>query len=771
MDARLQQALSGRYAIERELGSGASATVWLARDLKHDRLVAIKVLHSELAAVFGAMRFLKEIRTTAQVQHPHILPLFDSGEAEGHLYYVMLFVDGESLRQRILREVRLPLGDAIRITTEVCSALDYSHRHGVIHRDIKPENILLHDGQAMVADFGIALSQDADGRRLTESGLSVGTPAYMSPEQALGDRVIDARSDIYAVGTLLYEMLTGTTPFVGSSAQAIVASVITHAPVPPSKVRGDIPTYVDDCVLTALQKDPAKRFPTASAMQLSLQGPRETRANARKRARRAAGAVAALAALALVATVAYVGLHHLAVTGEVPSLSIAAVPFEVEDSADAYLGDQMPQEILDALTHVPGLTVRPLASDPRFRQEHDLATIGSALRVGTLLTGSVRREGRSLRITARLYDVNRNVSLRSVSFTNSAENKFALEDSIATSIVSDFRLTQTSQQLAKAHAGRTTNPAAHDTLMLARFYVEQRTPESLTSAIALFREAIGLDSTYAEAWAGLANALNLRGVFGDSTPARYFAEAKADVLRALALDSNSAYALTQYGFTKVFFDRDYEDAKRQFAKSIRLDSTQSAAWLFQGWAYLGGGQSDSALASLRHGWALDPGSLIIGTRVGTLLYFADSVKAAERQLDAVLKMDKNFRFARTQIAVVYAQEGQCAQALEALPTSPWPFASAEDNLQGWVWARCKQMDKLTKYLAAVELRARDRQEVNAFFVAQIYAEMNDSASMYRWLNKAIDDNDWGLFEMRFTPAFVRYRSSAQFQALLRRAHV
>lgn len=768
MDARLQQALSDRYAIERELGAGASATVWLARDLKHDRLVAIKVLHPELAAVFGAVRFLKEIRTTAQIQHPHILPLFDSGEAEGHLYYVMLFVDGESLRQRILREVRLPLGDAIRITTEICSALDYSHRHGVIHRDIKPENILLHDGRAIVADFGIALSQDADGRRLTESGVSVGTPAYMSPEQALGDRVIDARSDIYAVGTVLYEMLTGTTPFAGSSAQAIVARVITHAPVPPSKIRGGIPEYVDESVLTALQKDPAERFPTASAMQLSLQGSRETRGNSRKRATRAVGAVAALA---LAATVAYFAQHRLARTGEVPSLSIAAVPFEVEDSADAYLGDQMPQEILDALTLVPGLTVRPLASAPRFRQEHDLATIGSALQVGTLLTGSVRREGRSLRITARLYDVNRNVSLRSVSFTNSAENKFALEDSISTSIVSDFRLTQSPQQLARARAGRTMNPAAHDTLMLARFYVEQRTPESLTSAIALFRQAIRLDSTYAEAWAGLANALNLRGVFGDSTPARYFAEAKTDVLRALALDSNSAYALNQYGFTKVFFDRNYEDAKRQFAKSIRLDSTQSATWLFQGWAYLGSNQIDSALASMRHGWALDPGSLIIGTRVGKLLYMVDSAKAAERQLDAVLKMDKNFRFARTQIAVVYAQEGQCVQALEALPTSPWPFASAEDILQGYVWARCKQMDKLTKYLAAVELRARNRQEVNAFFVAQIYAELNDSASMYRWLNKAIDENDWGLFEMRFTPAFIPYRSSAQFQALLRRAHV
>lgn len=769
MDARLQQALSGRYAVERELGAGATATVWLARDIKHERRVAIKVLHPELAAVVGAERFLKEIRTTANIQHPHILPLFDSGSAEGHLYYVMLFVDGESLRDRILRESQLPVSDAVRITEEICSALDYSHRHGVIHRDIKPENILLHDGRALVADFGIALSHAKGERRITETGLSVGTPTYMSPEQALGDRTIDARSDIYAIGTLLYEMLTGAPPFEGPSAQAIVAKVITHAAAPPSRVRKGVPAYVDDCVLTALQKEPAKRFASAAAMQSALQGHsrRSVWASRHPRTR----AIGAVAMLVLLAVATYVLTHRGVSRNDMPSLSIAAVPFQIEDSADAYLGDQMPQEILDALTHVSGLTVRPLASAPRFRQERDLAAIGSALQVGTLLTGSVRREGRSIRITARLYDVNRNVSLRSVSFTNNAENKFALEDSVSTSIVSDFRLTQSSQQLAILRAGRTTNPAAHDTLMLAKFYAEQRTPNGLTSAIALFRQAVRLDSTYAEAWAGLANALNLRGVFGDSTPARYFAEAKTDVLHALALDSNSAYALTQYGFTKVFFDRDYAGAKLQFAKSIRLDATQSATWLFQGWAYLGSNQSDSALISMRHGWALDPGSLIIGTRVGKLLLFVDSLQAAERQLNAVLKMDKNFLFARTEIAVVYAQENQCEKAMAALPTSPGPFASAEDAMAVYVWARCNERDRLLPHMQAVELRARNGREVNAFFVAQIYAEMKDSASMYRWLNKAIDENDWALFEMRFTPSFKPFRSSVQFQSLLRRAHV
>ncbi|MDQ2932322.1 MAG: protein kinase [Gemmatimonadota bacterium] len=771
MDARLQHALSGRYIVERELGAGATATVWLARDLKHDRQVAIKVLHPQLAAVVGAERFLKEIRTTAQVQHPHILPLFDSGDVDGQLYYVMPFVDGESLRQRLVREGQLPVGDAVRITMEICSALDYSHRHGIIHRDIKPENILLHDGLAIVADFGIAYSKGTGEHRLTETGLSVGTPAYMSPEQALGDRTVDARSDIYAVGTLLYEMLTGAPPFVGPSSQAIVAKVITHAPVPPSKVRRGIPAHVDDSVLTALQKDPAQRFPTAAAMQASLEGTGAALRPARRRRPRVIVAVAALAGLASLAGVAYVARHRLLVANDVPSLSIAALPFEIQDSADAYLGDQMPQEILDALTRVPGLTVRPLASAPRFRRERDLATIGNALQVGTLLTGSVRREGRSIRITARLYDVMRNVSLGSVAFTNSADNKFALEDSVSQSIVSDFRLTQSSEQLAVSHARRTSNPAAHDTLMLARWYAEQRTPEGLTNAITLFREAIRLDSTYADAWAGLASALNLRGVFGDSAPARFFAEAKVDVIRALALDSNSAYAHTQYGFTKAFYDRDYVAAKAQFAEAIRLDSMQSAAWLFQGWAYLGSNQIDSAILSVRHGWGVDPGSLIVGTRVGTMLYFADSLAAAERQLDVVLKMDKNYHFARTEMSALYSLENHCDKAVALLPTILLPLASGEDVIRATVWARCNEREKTKAYLEMVEARAQNRQAVSGFFVAQVYGILGDTTNMYRWLDKSIETNEWALFELRFTPAFRPYRSTQRFQALLRKARV
>jgi serine/threonine-protein kinase len=270
--AKLSGALADRYRIERELGAGGMATVYLAHDVRHDRKVALKVLRPELSAILGADRFLAEIKTTANLQHPHILSLFDSGEAEGLVFYVMPYVEGESLRDRLAREHQLPIDDALRIAREVGDALHYAHGHGVIHRDIKPENILLQGGHALVADFGIALAAaKTGGSRMTETGMSLGTPTYMSPEQAMGDRTLDARSDVYALGCVLYEMLTGDAPFTGSTAQAVVAKVLTEKPAPIIARRERVPPHVEDAVLTALEKLPADRFATAGEFVAALQ--------------------------------------------------------------------------------------------------------------------------------------------------------------------------------------------------------------------------------------------------------------------------------------------------------------------------------------------------------------------------------------------------------------------------------------------------------------------------------------------------------------------
>ncbi len=352
----LKASLFDRYRIERELGAGGMATVYLAQDLKHDRRVAIKVLRPELAAVIGAERFLREIKTIANLQHPHILGLIDSGTATvaSHesrvetgstqardsqlvtlVYYVMPFVEGESLRDRLTREKQLPIPDAVRLATEVASALDYAHRHGVIHRDIKPENILLHDGQALVADFGIALAvSSAGGSRMTETGMSLGTPHYMSPEQAMGEREITAKSDVYALGAVTYEMLTGDPPFTGSTAQAIVARVVTEAPRPMAPQRSTIPPAVEDAVLTALQKLPADRWSSAAEFAAALAGQGGRGAATRHPSstlprRPAAPPVVYLCLLAAVAALAVWGWLRPRTAGTPPARFAMTLPTEV----------------------------------------------------------------------------------------------------------------------------------------------------------------------------------------------------------------------------------------------------------------------------------------------------------------------------------------------------------------------------------------------------------------------------------------------------------
>jgi eukaryotic-like serine/threonine-protein kinase len=334
---QLRTALSDRYRVLREIGAGGMATVYLAEDLKHHRQVALKVLRPELGAVLGVERFLSEIRVTANLQHPHLLPLFDSGEAGGVLYYVMPYVEGESLRARLDRERQLPVAEALRIAVAVASALDYAHRHGVVHRDLKPENILLHDGQPLVADFGIALAvSNAGGTRVTQTGLSLGTPHYMSPEQATGDRVIDARSDVYSLAALLYEMLTGEPPHTGASVQAIVARVLTETPRSVRVARPAVPDHVDAAIHCALAKLPADRFATARELAEALQDPQrrslpsaaqtaepaEPASAGRRRARGQQLAVAApwvIAALGL-----FTGIAGMSTRGGAPTA--AAVP-------------------------------------------------------------------------------------------------------------------------------------------------------------------------------------------------------------------------------------------------------------------------------------------------------------------------------------------------------------------------------------------------------------------------------------------------------------
>ena len=621
---RLAAALAGRYRIERELGAGGMATVWLAHDLKHDRKVAIKVLHPHLAALVGADRFLKEIKTTANLQHPHILALHDSGDADGLLFYVMPFVDGESLRQRLARDKQLPIVAAVRITSEVASALDYAHRQGVIHRDIKPENILLHDGSALVADFGIALAPATGDTRLTETGMSMGTPHYMSPEQALGERALDARSDIYAVGALLYEMLTGAPPFTGVSAQAIVAKVITEKPVPPSRLRREIPAHVEDAVLTALQKEPADRFATAAALQSALVGdpaPRVRRSIGKRYATWAfgAGCVIVIGALALRTRQ---GRHHVTVR------------------------------------HAP-----------------DTAAV------------------------------------RLVKLAYSEEIK--------------------------------------------------RDPASCAGAIAKYSQATDKDATYAKAWAGLGKTRALCTIYGGGDPSVEFPMAKSASIRALQLDSTLSDAYTARGMGELFHEQDFPAAQRDFMLAIRFDSTQSEPWLFRTWCYFAAGELDSALASIRHAYSLDPAQAILGLRLATVLRYHGDTTEAERTIADVLQQDSASKIAHGERLEFYDATQQCDKALKEAELG-------HGTLSAYAWASCGPRERAQRFADSVMARGGN---FSAFQLAMVYAGLRDSAKVFQLLDRAVTDHEQTVFFLARHFAFMRYHGTPAFSALMKRAHV
>jgi TolB-like protein/tRNA A-37 threonylcarbamoyl transferase component Bud32 len=490
----LRAALEGRYAVERLIGQGGMATVYLAQDSRHDRPVAIKVLRPELAASLGADRFLREIRVAARLQHPNVLPLFDSGEAAGFLYYVMPFVEGESLRTRMDREEQLPLPDAIQLTCEIADALQCAHSHHIIHRDIKPENVLIQEGHALVADFGIARAvSQAGGDKLTETGMAVGTPHYMSPEQGLGGEHVDGRADQYSLACVFYEMLVGQPPFQGPNAMAILARHSMESVPSLQVVRHSIPDEVEDAVMRALEKTPADRFPTvrdfAEALCQADLGPTARRTSPRaiqavrrttprgvKTARGASGrgarfwavSAAALALLTGTGVGAWRAFHRPpiesgAVTGGLDPHRIAVLYFQNENDRDSsrYLGDGLTEGLIRELNQVQGLDVISKGGVGPFRGDSiPRDSIARALKVGTLVTGELEQKGGRLRTTVRLVDGGSGADFERASFEQPAGNLLAVQDTLAQKVASLIRERLGVEIRLREQRGRTRNVEA-----------------------------------------------------------------------------------------------------------------------------------------------------------------------------------------------------------------------------------------------------------------------------------------------------------------------
>ncbi|MGH7694271.1 MAG: protein kinase domain-containing protein [Gemmatimonadaceae bacterium] len=474
----LSAALADRYRVERQLGAGGMASVYLAHDVKHDREVALKMLHPELADVLGAERFLKEIRISARLDHPHILTLIDSGVAAGTLYYVLPYVRGESLRARLDRERELPLEEALAITRQVASALEYAHKQGVVHRDIKPENILIHEGEAVVADFGIALALlEAGGERLTQPGLSLGTPQYMSPEQATGDRAVDARSDVYSLGAVLYEMLTGEAPHSGPTTQSVVAKMLTERPTAVRVLREGVPAEIDAAVLKALAKTPADRFATAQAFASALSPSRtgDTQAYESPRVGRRTRVLAAGGAI-VIALVAVLAVTRRFVPGADKNADtwdprhVAVLYFRsAESDTLRRVADGLTEGLIGSLARVSTLRVVSPNGVAPFRQTAVTAdSIGRALGVGSLIEGSVTKVGTTLRVNVSLVDAARGSVLGSATFDRPLDDVLAIQDSAVASAAEFLRQRLGEQITLREERQRTRSAEAWQLVQQAR---------------------------------------------------------------------------------------------------------------------------------------------------------------------------------------------------------------------------------------------------------------------------------------------------------------
>ncbi|HTR19351.1 MAG TPA: protein kinase [Gemmatimonadales bacterium] len=537
---QLKTVLADRYQVEREIGRGGMATVYLAEDLRHHRPVAVKVLHPQLALSLGPDRFLREIQIAARLQHPHIVPLYDSGQAGDFLYYVMPYVEGESLRQRLEHEKPLPVEEAVHIARAVATALDYAHRQQVVHRDIKPENVMLHEGEPLVTDFGIAKAVTvAASQNLTQTGTAVGTPAYMSPEQAAGEAELDGRSDIYSLGAMLYEMLGGAAPFTGPTAQAIMAKLFAD-PVPPLRERHpEVPEWLEQTVLKALAKQPGARHATAAQFAQALT------------------------------------LH----TGSTPpgaspatAKSIAVLPF-VNMSADPeneYFTDGIAEEIINALSKIQALRVASRTSAFAFKgKNEDIGEIGRKLKVATVLEGSVRKAGKKLRVTAQLVNVADGYHLWSERYDRELEDVFAIQDEIAGNIVKALRVVLSEDEKRAIEKAPTENVEAYDYYLRGRQYFHQFRRTGIQFARRMFERAIETDPKFARAYAGIADCCAFLYMYWDGSKAN-LERADSASRKALELDPELAEAHASRGFA-FSLSRQYDEARQEFDTAIRLN--------------------------------------------------------------------------------------------------------------------------------------------------------------------------------------------------------
>ena len=771
--AELDRILSDRYSIERPLGRGGMATVYLARDLRHHRRVALKLLHPELASLVGPERFLREIDLTADLNHPHILPLFDSGSIDlrgtALPFYVMPYVEGETLRERLTREGALPLEEALQIGREAADALGYAHSRGIVHRDIKPENILLAQGHAVVADFGIARAFDAasvgETARLTETGVAIGTAAYMSPEQATGSRDIDARSDIYSLGCVVYEMVTGETPFTGPSVQAIIAKrMLTSAPSVRT-VRDTVPPSVDLAIQKALARIPGDRFftaqqfrdaltPGALAPTASLPGQRVPR--------RWGWAAAGVVILAIIT-----GLLIVAARPEPPA-GVAILPFRnISDEPESqYFADGMTEEMTSALSKIEGLRVIGGSSVAGFAGR-DVAEVGRELAVGSVLDGSVRRNQDQVRITIRLIDVRTRENRWSQEYDRRLRDVFSIQSDIAHQVTRALEVELTPGEQIRVQRAPTGNLEAYDLYLRGLHLVTGGgTRTSTDSAILIFQKAIDLDPSFALAHAALAR-VYVRKLFSFDADPRWEEQAFIEITKALNIDTTLAEAYLARGelaWTKANGFRAAE-AIQDFRRALRYKPNLREAHASLGRVYAHVGQLEHALVELRAAAALDPMDRFATSRIGQVHFFQHKYDTALVELEGMSGWEE-FR------ALAFRRLGRTREGWQVLDSLMQSVPASQDSsaLAATMAIFLASEQRFEEAERSIQVAIQNGKELSHFhhaeyYIGVAYALMNNTRAARQWLEASARDGfpcypvfatDEDLVELRKDPDFARW---------------
>ena len=783
LSERLQSGLADRYRIEHELGRGGMATVYLAHDLRHDRPVALKVLHPELAATLGPERFQREIKLAARLQHPHILTVLDSGETVGQLWFTMPFIEGESLRDRLRRERQLPVPEALRITCEAALALDYAHRHGVIHRDIKPENILLSDGQALVADFGIARALAVGSEQLTDTGLAVGTPAYMSPEQAAGDRDLDARTDIYALGAVLYEMLAGEPPFTGPTAQAVIAKRFKGEVPRVRQARPSVPESVDEAIHQALALVPADRFSSAAefarALPASAQAPAESpgpggpevvlrtpkQGKRRPRIPLATTALALGFLLGLGVLFGWLRSHGTRSpdSGVAPK-RLAVLPFEsAGDTTERVFAVGISEEIMTRLARVPGLSLMARSSALQYHRSGQSAPqFGRALGVDYVLDGTVRSAPdssgqRQLRIIPELIRVADGTHIWGDHYEGRMADVFRLQADVAEQVAEALRGTLEGGQQRAVRAGPTNDLEAFRLYALGRSEWNRRTPQSLERAAKYFQQAIARDSTFARSWAGLADAYALYDYYGVRPVRRDTAAygwARAAALRAIALDSTlaephaSLNQILRYGYW------DWVGSEREIRRAIALDPNYATAHKWLAEHLLTVGRLPEAIAEAKTAVQLDPLAPSIQVTLALALWYGGQLDAAIEVFRSALERDPAPSQLQGNLFGLYLLSGRLKDALALL--------NGTHDTSTYKRAMLRARSDPAARTLVLQLARRPLERARVY----VYLEERDSALTE--LERAAVEREPRLEMIKVEPQWASVRREPRFAAIVRR---